>query len=145
MARTHANALAQNGMAQRHHLWTTLKKSHYFNRGFCQGKRKALRSGGAFNFWYEFNKGFYNTFLGDFSVLNFEALKVSAQNLHFKLHKELRLPGNLHVTCNVINDYSKGSSHWPYMDTPISGIPYLNKCTRVFVNGGACFSIGGGD
>ena len=33
----------------------------------------------------------------------FLVLKVSAQHLHFKLHKALRLPGNLHFICNLVS------------------------------------------
>ena len=78
MARTHANALAteaaQNGMAQWHHLSkalvVSLRKNNDFNKGFCQGRRKTLRSGGFFNFWYEFNKGcYFNIFPGYLLVL----------------------------------------------------------------------------
>ena len=89
----------QNHMAQRHHLSkalvVSLMKNHHFKKVFAKGKGRTLWYGDFFNFWYEFNKWVYTK--SSWVTFRFwSSSQVSAQNLHFKLHKALRLPGNLH-------------------------------------------------
>ena len=105
----HDGQSVQHHMAQRHHLSkalvVSLMKNHHFKKVFAKGKGRTLWYGDFFNFWYEFNKWVYTK--SSWVTFRFwSSSQVSAQNLHFKLHKALRLPGNLHFMCLYIDTNS---------------------------------------